>query len=100
MLLLRNTDGTWHKFQAETPCGDKVDIFIARDKSPKQRKVEMLTKRLGRVFESLYPDLKVFVDKKKGIISHQWMDMAKIEAPKKDEDAKLLFIEAKMLELG
>eukprot|EP00973_Karenia_brevis_P060195 8376077-Karenia_brevis.AAC.1 len=60
----------------------------------------MLTKRLGKVFESLYPDLKVFVDKKKGIISHQWMDMAKIEAPKKDEDAKLLFIEAKMLELG
>eukprot|EP00973_Karenia_brevis_P089026 12346857-Karenia_brevis.AAC.1 len=72
MQILRNEDGTWHKYQADSPCGDKVDIFIANDKSPKQRRVETTTKRLGRVFETLHPDLKVFVNRKKGTVSHQW----------------------------
>eukprot|EP00973_Karenia_brevis_P041462 5736932-Karenia_brevis.AAC.1 len=58
MQLLRNDDGSWHKYQAESPSGDAVDIFIANDKSPKQRRVETTTKRLGRVFESLHPHLK------------------------------------------
>eukprot|EP00973_Karenia_brevis_P038635 5332075-Karenia_brevis.AAC.1 len=44
MQLLRNEDGSWHKYQAESPSGEAVDIFIANDKSPKQRRVETLTK--------------------------------------------------------
>eukprot|EP00973_Karenia_brevis_P084531 11732362-Karenia_brevis.AAC.1 len=98
MQLLRNEDGSWHKYQAESPCGAAVDIYIANDKSPKQRRVETTTKRLGRVFESLYPNLKVFVNRRKGTISHQWVDIAKIEAPRRDEDVKLFFKDAKMSE--
>eukprot|EP00973_Karenia_brevis_P033789 4662120-Karenia_brevis.AAC.1 len=98
MQKLRNENGSWHKYQAVSPCGDKVDIFITNDKSPKQRRVETNAKRLGRVFESLYPDLKVFTNRKKGTISHQWVDIAKIEAPRREEDVKLSFQNSKMSE--
>eukprot|EP00973_Karenia_brevis_P030946 4268830-Karenia_brevis.AAC.1 len=37
---------------------------------------------------------------KKGTISHQWVDIAKIEAPRRDEDVKLFFQDAKMSEYG
>eukprot|EP00973_Karenia_brevis_P061925 8613962-Karenia_brevis.AAC.1 len=77
-----------------------VDIFIGNDKSPKQRRVETSIKRLGRVFESVHPNLKVFVNRRKGTISHQWVDIAKIEAPRRNEDVQLLFQDAKMSEFG
>eukprot|EP00973_Karenia_brevis_P012918 1752625-Karenia_brevis.AAC.1 len=58
MQFLRDEEGSWHKYQAVSPCEDRVVIFFPYDKSPKQRKVETNTESLGRVIESLYPDFK------------------------------------------
>eukprot|EP00973_Karenia_brevis_P026488 3655552-Karenia_brevis.AAC.1 len=46
MQALREDDGEWGKMYAEMLTGATTQMFVSPDKSPKQRKTEIASKRL------------------------------------------------------
>eukprot|EP00973_Karenia_brevis_P047474 6591239-Karenia_brevis.AAC.1 len=46
MQALRKDDGEWEKSYAEAPTSAAAQIYVSPDKSPKQRKTEIASKRL------------------------------------------------------
>eukprot|EP00973_Karenia_brevis_P024809 3419039-Karenia_brevis.AAC.1 len=68
--LQRGDDGKWIDLQCKTPTGDMAKVHISKDKSPKQQKMEMYTKRLHRSICTLLhdtPDFKIYRDLMGGV---------------------------------
>ena len=55
--LLKDEDGNWKKFEAKLATGEKTQLHIGKDESPKMRTVRFMGKALLSVLEELYPDL-------------------------------------------
>eukprot|EP00973_Karenia_brevis_P021874 3007791-Karenia_brevis.AAC.1 len=61
---------------AETPTEVTTQLYISPDKSPKQRRTEIASKRLL---------------KSAGTVAFRWVDVARVVVPRRDADPELLF---------
>jgi hypothetical protein len=77
-LALRTVDGTWREFTVATPAGEATRIFISEDKSAKTTQLEMATKRLHKAI-SEYSTAKAHMVKKDGVVTIDWVPIAKVE---------------------
>ena len=82
-------DGKWVRVMASEDGKKEVQIFLGPDKSKKQIRTEVLTKKLVRIFES--QGVKdIDANRWKGQVMVSWQPIALVQVLSKDE-AELLF---------
>ena len=58
-------------------------MYIGKDKSPKQEKVEALTKRLAAILKETVPQADVFAHKPEGVITIDFQPIISLLVPNK-----------------
>ena len=79
LTLLRQGNGAWRQIFAVSPARRETQLFFGPDKSGKQIKTEMESKRLHQAFKDVHSDLNPFLLRKEGIISISWVPVARVE---------------------
>ena len=75
---LQRTGAVWKDVFATGPQEQKVKLFLHRDKSQKQNKLEATTKRLCAAIKQVHPELPCFERRKNGTISSDYQPLARV----------------------
>ena len=75
---LRSDDGTWTRLVARDEENQPVKLFEGPDKSKKQIRTEMESKRLRDLLRGLHPAQNFHVLRREGIISSNWKQLARV----------------------
>lgn len=88
MALLYNS-GDWIRCFAKSPSGVPQQIYLSRDKNPKQLRVEFFTKKLCKLLLVKLPEANIVQRRSKGLILVDWRQFAKIDCPDEDGEPSL-----------
>ena len=88
LQFLKNGDGTWKEISIQVPgSGSRSQrLYFGPDISPRQERIEQLTKKLADVIKSKVEDPKtVFARKREGIVTLDFVPLASILVPSPNE---------------
>jgi len=89
---LRSADGSWRQLRIRKATGgDLTNVYLSRDKSQRQVRIEMEMRRLRAAVESRHPGLSGHYDRVKGIFSIGWVPIAKLD-PIADAPTRVLWV--------
>ncbi len=77
-LQLQRVGRVWRDIGVPDPDNKRQRAYVDADKSPKQSKKEMLTKRLAAVVKESYPGLDVYARRRQGEVTLSWLALARI----------------------
>ena len=77
-MQLQRDGGEWRDLVAKTPDGSETKMYLDVDKSKKQIKMEMMSRRLHKVLKEKYPARDFFNRKRDGTVSTEWTPLARI----------------------
>ena len=81
---LRRGDGSWDRFLVRNPEGDLVQVFLGPDKSPKQVRTEILTKKLASIFQSKgYSE--VHANRRQGQVCISWRPLVMVDVTSREQ---------------
>ena len=86
---LRAEDGSWDRFLVKDPAGSLVQVFLGPDKSPKQIRVEVLSKKLSQILESK-GFKEVHANRRQGQVCVGWRPLVMVDVLDRDH-AELLW---------
>ena len=75
---LRQEDGSWDRFLVKNPEGSLVQVFLGPDKSPKQVKTEILSKKLAAIIEAKGFN-EVHANRRQGQVCVSWRPLCMVE---------------------
>ena len=78
LLSLRRPDGSWTQLSAKDEAGATVNIYAGPDKSAKQIRTEVDSKKLHGILKDLYPTVAFRLQRREGLISSQWKPLARV----------------------
>ena len=92
-LRHQKVDDEWRTMQASLFDADGnvtgiLKLYVNTDKSPKQRRTEIATRDVARLIQA-ETDLRVFPNKRDGIISYNFVTIARIECTTTDSEATI-----------
>ena len=82
---LRRDDGSWTQLTAKDEAGESVNIYAGPDKSSKQVRTEIDSKKLHTIFQQLYPGTKFHLLRRDGVISVNFKKLARV-VPQPDKE--------------
>ena len=85
LRALRKGPRVYFQFGCASPAGVESPVFVGPDKNSLQIKIEIQTRLLARTLAGCYPNTDFFPDKKRGVVTSDWVDLCKVE-PKPGED--------------
>ena len=77
-LSLQKSEGEWRTFTAKMPDGQPTRIYVDSDKSPRQIRKDILTRKLHKVLKGHYPAIPFFCRKRDGVVSVDWVPFARV----------------------
>ena len=80
---LRKDDGHWERFLVKDPSDQFVQVYLGADKSPKQIRTEVLSKKLGGIWEGMGFS-EIHVKRKQGQVCINWRPIAMVEVANRD----------------
>ena len=78
LQCLRLEDGSWDRFLVRHPEGSLVQVFLGPDKSPKQIRTEILSKKLASILESKGFQ-EVHANRRQGQVCVSWRPLCMVE---------------------
>ena len=85
---LKLGDGEWERVLVQAPGGSRVQIYLGPDKSPKQVKTEILTKKTYSILQAAgVKDLTL--NRRRGQVLQDWEPLALVEVTSQDEASLL-----------
>jgi len=88
LKFLKNGDGTWKEISVQVPGSDSRSqrLYFGPDISPRQERIEQLTKKLAGIIKSKVKDPKtVFARKREGVVTLDFEPLASILVPSPNE---------------
>ena len=83
------TSAGFRTFSGFDTGGVNTPIYVSGDKSPKQIRLELQTKRLQRIIQDAYRDHNVGAQRSKGIVTIGAVPLVVVEVQGPDEPSKL-----------
>ena len=75
----------WKELWAKGPSGSDLRVYVGPDKSPKQERTEILSKRLAGILKPRLPTKDVFARRVEGVITIDWVPMVRVEVVSQSE---------------
>eukprot|EP00959_Pyramimonas_sp_CCMP1952_P456464 9473200-Pyramimonas_sp.AAC.1 len=69
---LRSSEGVWKDFSVPATEGGQARVYVGVDKSPKQVRMEVQTKKLAQITKDIHETARVKHDRNKGWGLHRW----------------------------
>ena len=83
---MRREDGSWDNLSTKSAGAANVKVYISPDKSPQAITKERMGKKLVRAFAEVHPGIKVFFQKKSGVLTSNYKPLATMVSDSADDE--------------
>jgi len=70
-------DGTWRNVSCESVAGTATKVYLVKDQAPRQRRLEVSSKRLYKILQKQYPSATLTWGRRDGWVYHEGKPLAR-----------------------